>query len=77
MSKNHPRPTKYRIPREIRPFTHLVNNTGGNDIEDLLNQKVDPRTNEVLSLLQICVRCQLTLLSHLHRDGLLMSPKSK
>ena len=52
-------------------------NTGGGDIEDMVNGDADPRINLPLSTLQACVKSQVDLLGNLHKRWFLRNESPK
>ena len=70
---------KWKMPKWIEPFRATILNTGGNSIEDLMNDDASPLVNLPLSTLQACVKSQVGLLQFLAYDGKLIGvkPKSK
>ncbi len=63
---------KWKMPEWMETYRGCVY-TGGNTVEDILNGDVDesPWDDVPLSMLQACVRSQISLLIHLHNRGLL------
>jgi len=65
---------KWTMPKWMLPYANLINNTGGNPIEELVN---DDGTNSNVfnnaprALICCAVKCQVNLLESLHRKGLL------
>lgn len=61
------------IPEEVKPYLHLLNNTGGNEPEKLLerlnNEKNLSFSNLVVFTMAIAVESQIKLLSDLIREG--------
>lgn len=66
---------KWKAPAWMWAYGSLIGNTGGNAIEELVNAKIDPRTNEVLFLIQHGVKCQVALLERLRKAGALNKVK--
>jgi hypothetical protein len=68
-------PTTYRLPEHLEPYRHLIGNTGGNRIEELVDDfnNVDhlSRTNVVRFTQASMVFAQIQLLETLHRRALL------
>ena len=62
---------KWIMPEWMEPYRKCFNNTGGNTVEELLNDQTTPETNIVLYVLICCVRSQALLLTMLHERGLL------
>ena len=65
------RKSRWKMPKWMKPFRGLIVNTGGNEIEGMVNGDADPRVNLPLSTLQACVKSQVALLLRLHYDGYL------
>lgn len=61
-----PRKKKWKMPKWMEQYRYFICNTGGNDIEDMMNGNADPRVNLPLSTLQACVKSQVLLLELLH-----------
>lgn len=63
---------QWTMPAWMEPYRERIKNTGGNSIEDLMN---DDRStmfnNHVRAALCIAIKSQVALLEHLHRDGIL------
>lgn len=61
------------IPEEVKPYLHLLNNTGGNDPERLLerlnNEKNLSFSNIVVFTMAVAVESQVNLLSDLIKEG--------
>lgn len=71
---------KYVMPKWLEPYRDLINNTGGNTIEDLIerlaNDKNIAQTNSIVFAMAITVESQIHLLSRLKNAGLLrMEPE--
>lgn len=70
----------WTMPEWMEPFRKLINNTGGNTIEDLVN---DDGTNSNVfnnaprALICCAVKCQVDLLKTLHNEGLLAGEEKK
>jgi hypothetical protein len=62
---------KWKMPKWMEPFRASIVNTGGNEIEDMMNGNADPRVNLPLSTLQACIKSQVLLLENLHERGVL------
>lgn len=62
---------QWTMPAWMEPFRHFICNTGGNDIETMMNGDADPFINLPLSTLQACVKSQVLLLEILHRKGVI------
>lgn len=61
----------WTMPEWMRPYANLINQTGGNDIEELLNRTFPPGSNDVVAAMQISVMSQVRLLAGLRAAGLL------
>lgn len=65
---------KWTMPKWMEPFREHINNTGGNPIEELVN---DDGTNSNVvvnaprALICVAVKCQVSLLETLHEKGML------
>lgn len=79
-----PNKTPWTMPSWMEPYRDLFNNTGGNSIEDLMNDdRTTSRDNAIRMALIFCVRSQIALLTDLHvkrllrpdRDPGLLAPK--
>lgn len=64
---------KFTFPKELEKYRNLISNTGGNDIEHLMNRYYNEdnlmQTNMVVACLGMCVESQITLLHRLKEDG--------
>lgn len=67
---------RWRMPGWMKPYSEYIVNTGGNDIEEMVNGDADPFVNLPLSTLQACVKSQVALLERLHRERIL-APASR
>jgi hypothetical protein len=65
------RRTAWAMPDWMRPYAEFIRNTGGNDIEALVNGTTDVWVNAPLALLEVAVHSQVALLQSLHAAGLL------
>ena len=63
--------TKWKMPRWMEPYRQHFVNTAGNTIEELMSRTTDPRVNLPLSMLEACVKSQVSFLIRLHEKGLL------
>jgi hypothetical protein len=64
------KPKKWVMPKWMEPFRESFNNTGGNKIEDLMNDHATTITvNTPRVMLIIAVVSQVTLLTYLHNNG--------
>lgn len=62
---------KWKMPKWMESYRDLIRNTGGNDIESMVNGDADPFINLPLSTLQACVKSQVALLTLMHDNELL------
>lgn len=66
---------KWAMPEWMEKYRDLINNTGGNEVEDLINRlKTDKnisRTNIIIFTMATCVEAQVGLLATLKRKDLL------
>ncbi len=60
---------KWEMPKWMEPYRRHIVNTGGNEVEDMVNGVADQRVNLPLSTLQACVKSQVSLLQKLHSLG--------
>lgn len=62
----------------IKQYSHLFGNTGGHDIQELLErQGLNVQTNAIVTLMRVSVEGQLAMLMRLDAEGLLTQPKAK
>jgi len=59
------------MPAWMEPYRNLINNTGGNSIEELMNSRVSIEINMPLAVLCITVAAEVRLLHDLHEHGFL------
>jgi hypothetical protein len=65
----------WTMPDWMEPFRELIVNTGGNPVEELVNdQHTTAVVNAVRAGLIVAVASQVALLGRLHRDGHLVPP---
>jgi hypothetical protein len=59
------------MPDWMEPYREMINNTGGNSVEALMNNHSPNlgQTNVILAVLISCVDSQVQLLNTLHREG--------
>lgn len=63
---------RWTMPDWMEPYRNLISNTGGDTVENLMNDEgANVRNNVVRATLCIAVQSQVTLLARMHRDGLL------
>ena len=60
---------KWVMPGWMEQYRADIRNTGGNDIEGMVNRNASPLVNLPLSTLQACVKSQVSLLAQLHDKG--------
>jgi hypothetical protein len=74
MSKNKP----WKIPQWMKPFCRFINNTGGNDIEDLMNDHdTTVQVNAPRAMICVAVKSQAHLLQTLQENNLLKDTRRK
>ena len=62
----------YAVPDWMRQYLPLFQNTGGNDVEELLHDdNTSMFANSIRYMLIVSARSQFTLLMNLHQQGLL------
>ncbi|HFI1098945.1 TPA: hypothetical protein ACGPFO_004500 [Enterobacter hormaechei] len=62
----------YAVPEWMRPYLPLFQNTGGNDVEELLHDEdTNMFANSIRYMLIVSARSQFTLLVDLHSKGLI------
>lgn len=65
---------RWVMPAWMEPYRKHIKNTGGNSVEELMNDRTcDISNNAVRAALCVAIQSQVALLEHLHRDGLLSS----
>jgi len=70
--RDEPAEKVWKMPKWMEPYRCLIGNTGGNTIEDLMNDhETNGLNNSVLSALIISVDSQITLLHRMARKGML------
>jgi hypothetical protein len=63
---------KWKMPKWMEPYRILIGNTGGNPIEELMNDHhTNSENNMIRAVLICCTESQLSLLHRLWRNGLL------
>lgn len=74
-----PKYKKWKMPAWMRPYANDIVNTGGNDIEELMNDHdTIVQVNAPRAMICACVKSQVALLELLHsRDQLLKWPLMK
>jgi hypothetical protein len=66
------------MPDWMEPYRELINNTGGNPIEELLNDRhTTAQVNLIRAALIVAVTSQVHLLTTLHNQGMLTTGKPK
>ena len=72
MSKKPRKPRKWVMPTWMEPYRHLIRDTGGNPIEELMN---DHESNVVINapraLICVAVKSQVHMLEALQKRGML------
>lgn len=63
------RPVPWTMPEWMEPYRESVCNTGGNSVEELMNDKYRVFENVPRALLVSSVLSQINLLYRLHKDG--------
>ncbi len=70
--------TKWKMPKWMERYRELIQNTGGNSIEELMNDRsAHYGNNAVRSALIISVDSQVTLLFRMAHRGMLKDVDSK
>lgn len=68
--------TEFIFPKELEHVRHLINNTGGNTVEDLMNRYYNDSnlagSNLLVFGMAASIESQLTLLKALYADGYLL-----
>lgn len=63
---------KWVMPGWMEKFRgYIVNGTGGNSVEDLMNGNANPVVNLPLSILQACVKMRVEMLERMRKDGMI------
>lgn len=62
---------QWLMPKWMEPYRSFVLNTGGNPIEELMNDRVDARVNLPRAVLCACTAAEIGMLARLHSAGLL------
>jgi hypothetical protein len=71
--RDEPEVAVWKMPKWMEPYRDLFQNTGGNSIEDLMNDHDTNGFNNVIrSALIVSVDSQITLLHRMARRGMLM-----
>lgn len=74
--KKEPKP--WTMPKWMIPLAPLINNTGGNEIEDLVNDHTTTvEVNAPRAIICVAVKSQILLLQSLMKHGLLRSKIKK
>lgn len=60
---------RWTMPTWMEKYRDCIVNTGGNDVEEMVNGHADPLTNLPLSMLQACVTSQVAMLNLLRQNG--------
>lgn len=70
--KSRNRKKAWKMPAWMKPFRHHISNTGGNSIEDLMNDdggNSNVHNNAPRALICVAVKCQVGLLERLYAIG--------
>lgn len=59
----------WTMPEWMKQYVEYIGETGGNDVEELVNGKTKMSINLPLAVLEIAVRAQVDLLARLHVAG--------
>lgn len=69
---------KWEMPAWMELYRRLIGETGGNSIEDLMNDHATTSFNNIIRAgLIVCVNSQVQLLRRLHREGYLGGNQEK
>lgn len=71
---NAPRRKDWTMPPWMEPYRKLIGNTGGNAIEEMMNDETDARINLPRAVLAVAVKSQVGLLYALRKAGMLDVP---
>jgi hypothetical protein len=63
--------TKWKMPPWIEPYREAIVNTGGNSIEDLMDDRSNVVINAPFALISCAVQSQVSLLTKLHTQGII------
>lgn len=63
--------TPWTMPKWMEPHRETIVNTGGNSIEDLMNDRSNVVVNAPLALISCAVQSQVALLTKLHNQNLI------
>lgn len=67
---------EWKMPEWMEPFREYIYNTGGNSIEDLMNDhESNTQNNVVRTMLCIAVKSEVALLERLKKENLLIINK--
>lgn len=61
----------WKMPKWMEPYRELIGNTGGNSIEEMVNDDSDARINLPRVILSVAVKSQVGLLEQLHERAML------
>jgi hypothetical protein len=65
-------PKPWTMPKWMQPFAEFINNTGGNEIDDLVNDhETTVEVNAPRAIICVAVKAQVILLQSLMKHGLL------
>lgn len=70
----------WKMPEELEPYRKYITNTGGNEVEDLMNRLENDKnlsqSNIIVFSMAMCVSDQVSLLERLHKSGLLKTEET-
>jgi len=66
---------KWTMPKWMEKYRELIGNTGGNSIEEMVDDQSDPQINLPRAVLAACVKSQINFLMRLKTLGLLKENK--
>ncbi len=70
---SYERPDEWTMPEWMEPYRGMIRNTGGNPIEELVNDhETTAFSNVIRAGLIVAVTSQIRLLADLHSQGLLI-----
>lgn len=70
MAKHKIDQKRWTMPEWMEPFRESIVNTGGNSVEDLMNDRSNVVINAPLAMLAVAVHSQVTLLTVLRKKGM-------
>ena len=65
------KPKPWTMPIWMESYRDLIGNTGGNSVEELMNDNTDSRVNLPLAILSVAVQSQVHLLERLYARRML------